>query len=88
VLPKYKTAIFVNGCFWHAHEGCKYYREPKSNTNYWVEKIKRNKSRDIMNQRTLRETGWKVIVVWECELKHNADTRCKDLKEEILNVNQ
>lgn len=69
VLPKYKTVIFVNGCFWHGHEGCKYYVTPKSNTNYWLPKIQRNILRDDENKRVLEQQGWKVIVVWECQLK-------------------
>ena len=69
VLPKYKTVIFVNGCFWHGHEGCKYYVTPKSNTDYWLPKIQRNILRDDENKRVLEQQGWKVIVVWECQLK-------------------
>jgi DNA mismatch endonuclease, patch repair protein len=84
VLPKYKTAVFVHGCFWHAHEGCKYYREPKTNAEYWVKKLKRNISRDIINRQTLKENGWKVVVVWECELKRDPELRCSNLIGEIL----
>lgn len=69
VLPKYKTVIFVNGCFWHGHEGCKYFRLPKSNVMFWKEKIVRNLSRDIHNEETLRALGWKVIRVWECDIR-------------------
>lgn len=69
VLPKYKTVIFVNGCFWHGHEGCKYYVTPKSNTDYWLPKIQRNILRDDENKRILEQQGWRVIVVWECQLK-------------------
>ena len=69
VLPKYKTVIFVNGCFWHGHKGCKYYVTPKSNTDYWLPKIQRNILRDEENKRVLEQQGWKVIVVWECQLK-------------------
>lgn len=69
VLPKYKTVIFVNGCFWHGHKGCKYYVTPKSNTDYWLPKIQRNILRDDENKRVLEQQGWKVIVVWECQLK-------------------
>jgi DNA mismatch endonuclease, patch repair protein len=69
VLSKYKTVIFVNGCFWHAHEGCKHFVIPKSNVSYWENKIKRNVERDIESLRELIKNGWKVIVIWECELK-------------------
>lgn len=69
VLPKYKTIIFVNGCFWHGHEGCKYYVTPKSNTEYWIPKIERNILRDNENRLALEQQGWKVIVIWECQLK-------------------
>ena len=71
VLPKYKTVIFVNGCFWHAHEGCRYFVWPKNNAEFWKKKIGGNIERDSKNQRLLTELGWKVIVVWECELKHS-----------------
>lgn len=70
VLPKYKTIVFVNGCFWHAHH-CKYFKMPKSNTEYWNEKIIKNIQRDEKTQKKLFEMGWNVIVVWECELKKN-----------------
>ena len=69
VLPKYNTMVFVHGCFWHLHEGCKYARIPKSNVEYWKKKLYRNKERDEHNQKELKEMGWKVITVWECELK-------------------
>lgn len=69
VLSKYKTIIFVNGCFWHGHSGCKYFVMPKSNTNYWKEKIEKNIERDRKNYNNLSEIGWNVITVWECQLK-------------------
>ena len=69
VLPKYKTVIFVNGCFWHAHEGCRYFVWPKNNAEFWKKKIGGNIERDERNQALLTELGWRVIVVWECELK-------------------
>lgn len=69
VLSKYKTIVFVNGCFWHAHQGCRYFVMPKSNTEYWNEKIDRNIQRDKLVYRQLSEAGWNVIIVWECELK-------------------
>lgn len=69
VLPKYNTVIFVNGCFWHMHEGCPGFVMPKSNLEYWLPKLMRNKQRDEDNIRQLKELGWNVIVIWECELK-------------------
>lgn len=69
VLPKYKTVIFVNGCFWHGHEHCKYYRLPKSHKEYWSNKIKGNKQRDIKNNILLKEMGWFVITAWECSIR-------------------
>ena len=69
VLRKYRTCILVNGCFWHGHEGCKYYVVPKSNTGFWMEKIRRNRERDHEVLHRLAEMGWHTIVIWECELK-------------------
>jgi DNA mismatch endonuclease (patch repair protein) len=69
VLPKYKTVIFVNGCFWHKHEGCKYFVWPKSNQEFWHKKISATAERDKKDYQLLKEMGWRVLVVWECELK-------------------
>ena len=69
VLPKWHTVIFVNGCFWHKHEGCRYFVVPKSNTEFWMNKISRNVERDADNTKKLIDMGWKVVTVWECELK-------------------
>ncbi len=69
VLPKYHTAIFVHGCFWHGHKSCKYYTVPKTNTGYWTAKIVRNRNRDQEVWRQLEAKGWFVIIVWECQLK-------------------
>lgn len=71
VLRRYRTAIFVNGCFWHGHESCGQYVVPKSNTDFWVAKVKRNKKRDQQNYKDLHDAGWNVIVIWECQLKNN-----------------
>ena len=68
VLPKFKTAIFVNGCFWHGHENCKKSNIPKTNTDFWKDKIIYNQKRDKDNISKLQGEGWNVIVVWECEL--------------------
>lgn len=69
VFPKYRTVIFVHGCFWHGHKGCKYYTIPKTNTEFWTVKVARNQARDQEVWRKLEAKGWSVIIVWECELK-------------------
>lgn len=69
VLPKYHTAIFIHGCFWHGHDGCKYYTVPKTNTEFWEAKVARNHERDQKVWRMLEAMGWYVIIVWECQLK-------------------
>lgn len=73
VLPKYKTVVFINGCFWHGHDACKYNRLPKSNIDFWESKIKNNKIRDILNESKLKEQGWRVIRIWECEIRRVQD---------------
>lgn len=74
VLPKYKTVIFVNGCFWHVHEGCRYFKWPVNNKEFWENKLLENKRRDTIKIQELIELGWRVIVVWECELKKKNQT--------------
>jgi len=69
VMRKYRTAIFVNGCFWHGHEGCNKYSSPKTNTDFWIAKVTRNRERDQRNYKDLHDAGWHVIVIWECQLK-------------------
>ena len=69
VLRKYRTVIFVNGCFWHGHDNCKYYRLPKTNVDFWRKKVERNKKRDVEEQRQLVTMGWHCITIWECQLK-------------------
>lgn len=71
VLPKYKTIIFVHGCFFHGHKGCKYFVVPKTRTEWWLDKIKGNQKRDREVEIQLNVLGWKVITIWECELKPN-----------------
>ena len=68
VMRRYQTAIFVNGCFWHGHEGCDKFKIPQTNREFWVNKIKRNQERDQKNYQVLHDNGWQVIVVWECQL--------------------
>ena len=84
VLPKDRTAIFVHGCFWHGHKGCKNYVVPKTNTPFWVEKIARNQERDEEVWRQLEAKGWYVVIVWECELtKKNLDATIDRVEKEI-----
>lgn len=69
VLKKYRTVIFVNGCFWHGHQNCKYFVIPNTRTEFWMNKINGNIDRDLKNEEALIKLGWKVITVWECDLK-------------------
>lgn len=69
VLSRYNVVVFVNGCFWHVHEGCKYFKWPKNNKEFWETKLSGNKKRDAENISKLKQLGWRVLVVWECELK-------------------
>ena len=86
VMRMYRTCIFVNGCFWHGHEGCKYYTVPKSNTDFWVNKVKRNKERDLEVQHQLAKMGWHCITIWECDLK--ADKREATLESLVYTLNK
>ena len=83
VLPKYKTVIFVNGCFWHGHEGCKYFVWPKNNAEFWHKKIRDNIFRDQWKVQAVYLLGWKVIVVWECKIKSDKEITLKNLIKEI-----
>lgn len=69
VLSRYNVVVFVNGCFWHVHEGCKYFKCPQNNKEFWETKLSGNKKRDAENISKLKQLGWRVLVVWECELK-------------------
>ncbi len=68
VLAKYHTVVFVNGCFWHGHQGCSHYTHPKTNPEFWAAKVTRNQQRDAIDNARLKALGWQVITVWECEL--------------------
>lgn len=83
VLPKYHTVIFVNGCFWHHHEGCRYGYTPKTRTDFWMSKFKRNQINDKLNRDALEQMGWHVIVVWECELKKDFDGVMKRIESSL-----
>ena len=83
VLPKYHVAIFVHGCFWHRHEGCKDATTPKTRTEFWLEKFDKNIKNDQIKQEKLRKLGWKVIVIWECEIKKDLIKTMEWLEQEI-----
>ncbi len=71
VLPKFKTAIFVHGCFWHFHEDCREGRIPSTNSLYWKNKLSKNVERDLKHQEALKQQGWDVLIIWECEIEKN-----------------
>ena len=83
VLPKYHVAIFVHGCFWHRHEGCKDATTPKTRTEFWLEKFDKNVKNDQIKQEKLRELGWKVIVICECELKRSFQETMDKVEKEL-----
>jgi DNA mismatch endonuclease, patch repair protein len=85
VLPKYKTVIFIHGCFWHGHEECKYALLPKTRTHWWADKIGANRANDLKASGLLKEAGWKIIAVWQCELKSSIiDTTSTSIIKQIL----
>jgi DNA mismatch endonuclease (patch repair protein) len=86
VLPKHKVAIFVHGCFWHRHLGCRYATTPSSNVDTWRQKFSVNVARDRQKEAALEAAGWRVIVVWECELRRTAGSRMESLCAEILSA--
>lgn len=87
VLRKYNTVIFVNGCFWHMHEGCEYFVWPKDNAEFWRNKLLRNKERDVEKIEQLKKLGWTVLIVWECQLKHgNSESTLQKLVKSIRNM--
>ncbi|MBP1644835.1 MAG: vsr [Bacteroidetes bacterium] len=83
VLPKYKTIIFLHGCFWHRHEGCKYAYTPKTNTQFWIDKFNSNTERDKINAEKLTSMGWKILTVWECEIRHKYKHDIESLIDKI-----
>lgn len=82
ILSKYHTLIFVNGCFWHMHQDCRFSSIPKTNTEYWKNKLECNRRRDMIVQESLRQDGWRIIVIWECQIKNEAYIRI--LEDELL----
>lgn len=88
VLPKYRTCIFVNGCFWHGHKGCSKFVMPKTRTEFWVNKIARNQERDLVNIQRLESIGWSAITVWECELGKSSIENTMEKIESTLEENR
>lgn len=84
VIPKYRTAIFVNGCFWHHHYNCRLATLPKTRQEYWLKKINRNVNNDLKHYKELEQLDYRVIIVWECEIKDCFDYRMRELVNEIL----
>lgn len=84
LFPKYGLVLFVHGCFWHRHRGCKYATTPASNKDFWEKKFEGNKRRDKETVRKLKESGWRVLVIWECEIN---DARLAALYTDITNIN-
>lgn len=88
VLPKYRTCIFVNGCFWHGHKGCSKFVMPKTRTEFWVNKIARNQERDLVNIQRLESIGWSAITIWECELGKSSIENTMEKIESMLEENR
>ncbi len=86
VLPRYRVAIFVHGCFWHRHHECKYATTPANNAERWKLKFEANTERDARKEAMLRVAGWKVLIVWECELRQNPEERLRQLVSDIADV--
>ncbi len=85
-IKKYKIAIFVHGCFWHGHKGCKNYRLPKTNVEYWSKKIEKNVKRDYRNVEKLHSLGWNVYIIWECQIKIDFENTMQNVLNEILEI--
>ena len=83
VLAKYKTAIFVHGCFWHYHKECREGRIPSTNSNFWKEKLLKNIEKDEKHTKALQELGWKVIVIWECDIERHLEPTTKRITTSI-----
>lgn len=88
VLPKYKTVIFINGCFWHRHEGCKYATMPKTRVEYWEDKFNRNIRNDMLHKQQLEEMGWRVLTIWECQLKKDIFIETMQNVEQYITLSQ
>lgn len=87
VLPRYKTVIFVHGCYWHRHEGCKNCTTPSTNQDFWLEKFNKTVQNDLKQRIQLENAGWKVLILWECQIEKNFDVLMEGLTNELLNTN-
>ena len=85
ILPKYKTAIFVHGCFWHHHDNCRAAALPQTNYEFWKNKMETNIKRDRKNQKDLKKLGWKILVIWQCQIK-NRELFEKTMKRTITKI--
>ncbi|MEQ1675218.1 MAG: DNA mismatch endonuclease Vsr [Chitinophagaceae bacterium] len=86
VLPKYRTLIFIHGCFWHGHANCKYYKVPQTRTDWWLKKINTNKDNDVKAVKALKKEGWKIIIIWTCKLKSkNTEATLKGVIKKLKN---
>ncbi|WP_371921990.1 very short patch repair endonuclease [Pseudomonas sp. 31-12] len=83
VLPKHKTVVFVHGCFWHGH-ACRYYKIPKTRSDFWLEKIGKNQARDRLQVTSLRDSGWRVLIIWECAVRSIKRERSSKLVDLIV----
>jgi DNA mismatch endonuclease (patch repair protein) len=88
VLPKYNTVVFIHGCYWHRHPGCKYSYTPKSNTDFWEKKFSANIKNDERKREQLESAGWKVIVLWECDIEHRFEQTMEMLVSRLWESNQ
>lgn len=88
VLSKYRTVIFVNGCFWHGHKGCRRYSTPKTNMDFWKEKVANNRERDLLNNQRLESIAWSIITIWECELAKSRFHETMDRVEAEIRTNK
>tara|TARA_R100001369_G_scaffold71344_3_gene99212 strand:- start:1406 stop:1858 length:453 start_codon:yes stop_codon:yes gene_type:complete len=86
VLPKWRTVIFVNGCYWHGHENCHLFRPPKTRTEFWINKIEGNQARDQRNYAGLTDAGWKVLVIWECAVSKKLSLTDEELENAIASA--
>lgn len=84
VLKKYNSVVFINGCYWHQHDNCRFAAKPKTNSSFWINKLEKNKKRDLKNNAELETLGWNVIVIWECELKKDSYETINRLKNELV----
>ena len=85
VLPRFNAVVFVHGCFWHVHEGCKFSTKPSSRKDFWRTKFEANQKRDKRNYKALLASGWRVLVVWECAIKGRKDEELEELGTKVVN---